>query len=66
MDRPVVRLHVTQRVHELLRVDTIKKLNVASGETVEFDAPNVRKASLTGTVDLPDTGAVLMPDRQDR
>jgi hypothetical protein len=60
-DRRYLRLRITQNVTELISIGTTTVLDVATGKDVEVESPNVRKTSLTGTVQLPDGGALLMP-----
>jgi hypothetical protein len=60
-DRRYLRLHITQRVAQLVGIDKTKVLDPATGEDVEIEAPNVRKSSWTRTIQIPDAGAILMP-----
>jgi hypothetical protein len=60
-DRRFLRLKITQHVAQLVRIDKTKVLDAASGKEVEVESPNLRKTTVTGTVDIPDGGAVLMP-----
>ncbi len=63
-DRRYLRLQIIQRGSQLLGINKVKRLDVASGKDVEVDAPNVSKSTVTGTVTVPDAGAVLMPVAQ--
>jgi hypothetical protein len=60
-DRRYLRLRISQQVVQLVRIDKVKTLDVSSGKEVEVEAPNLRKTSVTGTVQVPDGGAILMP-----
>jgi hypothetical protein len=59
-DRRSLRLEIAQQVTQLVRIDRAKILDPATGKDVEFDAPNVRKHSTKGAVQLPDSGGLLM------
>lgn len=60
-DRLFLRLHITQHVAHLVAINKIKTRDAASGKDVETATPNVCKSSLSGTVQIPDTAAILMP-----
>jgi hypothetical protein len=60
-DLRYLRLHVSQEVAQLVGIDKVKTLDVASGKEVEVESPNLRKTTVTGTVQIPDGGAILMP-----
>ena len=59
--RRYLRLHITQRVTQLVRVDKTQKLDVATGKEIEIESPNLRITEVSGIVQLPDTDAILMP-----
>src|SRR5262249_23010341 len=60
-DRRYLRLHITQRLSQLVGVAKAKILDAPSGKEVEVEVPNVRKISVTGTVQLLDGNPFLMP-----
>jgi hypothetical protein len=60
-DRRFLRLEIAQQVNQLVKIDKVQKLDLMSGKAVAFEAPNLRRSSLVGTVDVPDGGALLMP-----
>lgn len=60
-DRRFLRLEITQEVNQLVKIDKVRKPDLGSGKPVEVESPNVRRATRTGTVTLPDGGALLMP-----
>ena len=59
-DRRFLRLEITRKVEQLVQIDKIKVLDPATGKDVEVESPNVRKTSMTGTIDIPDTAPILM------
>jgi hypothetical protein len=59
-DRRFLRLEITQKVAQLVKIDKAKVLDPATGKDVEVDSPNVRHTSATGTVDVPDSAPILM------
>lgn len=60
-DRRFLRLRITQNVVELVSISKTKKLDVLTGKEMVVESPNVRKASLAGTVQIADAAAILMP-----
>ena len=60
-DHLYLRLQITQKIADLLGIDKVKRLDIASGKEIEVESPNVRKTRVSGTVTIPDTGAILMP-----
>lgn len=60
-DRRFLRLHIRQRVEELVAIDRSKRRDAASGKDVEMASANVRRSSLTGTIQIADTAPILMP-----
>jgi hypothetical protein len=60
-DRRHLRLQISQEVAQLVGINKTKMLDVSTGKDVEVESPNLRKSSLTGTVQIPDTGPILMP-----
>jgi hypothetical protein len=60
-DRRYLRLHVSQSVVQLVGIDKTKRLDPATGKEVEVESPNLRKASVAGTVQVPDGAPFLMP-----
>ena len=60
-DRRWLRLHITQRTTQVLGVDRIKKLDVSTGKDVEVESPNLQMTTTTGTIQVPDGSAFLMP-----
>ena len=60
-DRRYLRLAITQNATELVGIDKTKKLDVFSGKDVEIESLNLRKTSVTGTVQIPDGDPILMP-----
>jgi hypothetical protein len=59
-DRRYLRLEITEKVVQLVRIDKVNVLDPATGKDVEVESPNVRHTAATGTVDIPDAGAILM------
>ena len=59
-DRRFLRLHIEQKVRELVRIDKVKRLDPATGKDVEVEVPSIRPATITGRVDLPDSNPLLM------
>jgi hypothetical protein len=62
-DHRYLRLHITQRVAQLVGIDKSKVLDPATGKDEPIEAPNVRRSSVSGTIEIPDAGAILMPVR---
>jgi hypothetical protein len=60
-DRRFLRLHVTQHVAQLVKIDKSKMLDPATGKDGEIETPNVRKSTVSGTIQILDAGAILMP-----
>jgi len=60
-DRRFVTLEISQQVSQLVSIDKTHKLDVSSGKKVEVESPNRRRSARSGTVNLPDAGALLMP-----
>jgi len=60
-NRRFLRLQIAQQAAELVGIEKVKKLDVATGKDVEVEVPNVRKSSVTGTVQIPDGYPFLMP-----
>jgi hypothetical protein len=60
-DRRFILAQVTQCVSQLIRIDKAKQRNPFTGEEMEFESPNMRKSTVTGTVELPDGHPILMP-----
>jgi hypothetical protein len=60
-DRRYLRLHVTQHFAQLVKIDKSKMLDPATGKDVDIESPNVRKSTVTGSIQIPDAGAILMP-----
>jgi hypothetical protein len=60
-DLRYLRLRIRQEVAELIRIDKVKTLDVLSAKEVEVESPNLRKSSVTGTVQIPDRNPILMP-----
>jgi hypothetical protein len=60
-DRRYLRLEITQEVTQLVKIDKVQKIDLYSGKAVEIESPNLRRVTLSGSVQLPDYGALLMP-----
>jgi hypothetical protein len=60
-DRRYLRLQVSQKVAQLVGIDKVKSLDLASGKEVEVEAPHLRKTTLAGMVQIPDAAPILMP-----
>jgi hypothetical protein len=60
-DRRCIRLKITQDVAQLIEITKTKVLDPGTGKEVEVESPNVRKTSLTATLEIEDGQAVLMP-----
>jgi len=58
-DRRYLRLQIGQQVVQVVGIDKVKTLDGPSGKEVE--RPNLRKASLTATIEIPDGLPILMP-----
>jgi len=61
LDRRYLRVQITQKVSQLVGIGKAKALDTATGKEIEVEAPNLRKTSVTGTVQFYDNGAILMP-----
>ncbi len=61
MDRRFLRLHISQHVIHLVGIGKIKIVDPATGKDVEVESPNLRKTTESGTVQVPDGGAIVMP-----
>lgn len=59
-DRRYLRLEITQKSAQFVGIDKTKVLDMATGKQFEVESPNVRKSSVSGTVQIPDFGAILM------
>jgi hypothetical protein len=60
-DRRFLRLHVTQSVTQLVAVNKASRLDPARGDQHKVQVPAVRRASATGTVQVPDGDPIVMP-----
>jgi hypothetical protein len=60
-DRRSLRLTITRKVDQLVRIDKTSTLDVASGKDVEIESPNLRRTRETGTVEVMDGNPILMP-----
>jgi hypothetical protein len=60
-DRRYLRLQICQKVVQLVGIDKVKTLDVSTGKEVEVETPNLRKTSVTGTIQIPDGNPILMP-----
>jgi hypothetical protein len=60
-DRRFLRLGISQKVTQLVGINKIKRLSASSGKEVQIESPNLLKKSVTGSIDIPDAGAILMP-----
>lgn len=71
-DRRSLVLKIVQRVSQLVGINKAKVSDRATGKQVELDSPNLRKSSLSGTIEIDDGQPVLMavdyrpPDAKDR
>ncbi|MBM4070698.1 MAG: tetratricopeptide repeat protein [Planctomycetes bacterium] len=55
------RLKLTQRIAKLLEMKKTAALDPATGKLGMVDAPHIREATLTGTIEVEDGAALLMP-----
>jgi hypothetical protein len=60
-DRRYLRLQISQKIVQLAGIDKTKALDVTTGKDVEAESPNLRRTSVTGTVQVPDGNPILMP-----
>jgi hypothetical protein len=60
-DRRFLRLTISQKVTQLVRIDKTATLDITSGKDVEVESPNLRRSTVTGTVHIPDGNPILMP-----
>jgi hypothetical protein len=60
-DRRFLRLTLTQQVAQFVAIDKTRRLDLWTGQEIEVEVPNVHRKTLTGTVQIPDAGAILMP-----
>jgi hypothetical protein len=60
-ERRQMLLHVTQNVSQLVSIATTKKLDPATGKEQSVQSPNVRRASLSGTLQVREFDVVAMP-----
>ena len=60
-DRRYLRLKISQKIAQLVRIDKTKKLDLSTGKEVELEAPNLRENFLTGTIQIEDGTPILMP-----
>jgi hypothetical protein len=61
LDRRSLRLELRQTADQLVAMDKVKTLDLASGKEVEVECPNIRKTSVTQTIQVADTQPILMP-----
>jgi hypothetical protein len=61
LDRRFLRLKVTQKVAQFVRIDKTITLDVTTGKDVEVESPNLRRTTQTGMVEIPDANPILMP-----
>jgi hypothetical protein len=60
LDRRYLRLRISQRVVQLTGMDKTKRRDASTGKEFEVEVPTLRKATVTGTVQIPDTAPILM------
>jgi hypothetical protein len=60
-DRRYLRLRVSQDVAQLVGIDKTKTLDSSTGIEVQIEVPNLRKTTVTGTVQILDGNPILMP-----
>ncbi|MCI0638799.1 MAG: hypothetical protein L0Y72_09840 [Gemmataceae bacterium] len=71
-DRHSLVLKIVQRISQLVGINKAKVLDRATGKQLELDSPNLRKSSLSGTIEIDDGQPILMavdyrpPDAKDR
>jgi hypothetical protein len=61
LDRRSLRLELRQTADQLVAMDKVKTLDLASGKEVEVECPNIRKTSVTQTIQMADKQPILMP-----
>ncbi len=60
-DRRCIRLKLTEEVAQLVAITPAKILDGSTGQELRVESPNVRKSSVTATLDIEDGQPVLMP-----
>jgi hypothetical protein len=60
-DRRYLRLQITQQVAQLVGIDKVKTMDISTGKEGWVESPNLRKSSVTGTVQFADGTPILMP-----
>jgi hypothetical protein len=60
-DRRYLRLHISQKVAQPAGTDRARTLDPATGKDIEVESPNLRRNTVSGLVQIPDAGAILMP-----
>ncbi|MCI0461159.1 MAG: hypothetical protein L0Z62_29785 [Gemmataceae bacterium] len=60
-DRRSIRLQITQEVRELTGIGKTWLLDADTGKATEVEAPRVRRASITATLEIWDGVSILMP-----
>ena len=60
-NRRFLRLEITQKVAQLIGIEKTTELDVATGKKRDLESPNLRRTSVTGTVQIPEGTPILMP-----
>jgi hypothetical protein len=60
-DRRYLRLQISQKTVQLVGIDKTKVFDPVTGKEAEVESPNLRKTTVTGTVQIPDIHPILMP-----
>ncbi len=60
-DRRYLRLRISQEVAQLVSIDKTKARDASTGKDVEVESPNLRRSTVTGTVQIADCAPILMP-----
>jgi hypothetical protein len=60
-DRRFLRLHITQKVTELVGIARTTILDPATGRCLAVESPDLRKTSAAGTIQIADGQTIVMP-----
>lgn len=60
-DRRHLRLYITQKVTDLVGIDKLRRRDPISGKDIDVQAPNVRRTTESGVVQVRDLDVILLP-----
>jgi hypothetical protein len=60
-DRGHLRIQITQRVAQLVGIAETTERDAVTGKECKVEPPNLRRTVVTGTIQIPDGAAILMP-----